>query len=579
MDGSNSLDDSPSRQAQAQTRTHSGGGGGGDAPSNPSQPQPQLQSQSQREGEEVDETKKEEEELIEKAQKRIDKITSSPDNPNPTLLHALSSLLETQESLARQLPEATLENNIRAADERSLADLDERSLESVGEDNDDIDIDGGERRHGRDLRDVKIKFAELDESGRDDLLRHMPSRGWTRHRGRGRVNETALENEQVSISPDSGSRSGSGPGRSARDRNSKNLLDVKKGPDTRKFQGNILSDGLAVERDDNDDCFQGCRIGTKDISDLVKKAVQAAESEARGANTPAGAIKAAGDAAAEYGSRLLIAPAPSPTAGDTAAGINGCLLLLRHPKSGNATNYLLSHDNEGAVLQELHWFKQSYASWFLGDYVSQDGSLYTATPVDPVFILLPIFEEARMKKRDDLGKFRQLDEIIFINDYPGYHHLMSIAENCMGVVCEIKEIGSSKFFRLDDSKVLAWLYCKVFQLKNALCSLDKNYAAQDEKYTLAGAVSILGEYVKDEPWLMLLLDHLKLNLLEVTSKVLEAENFPTNAEHNPVSSSLLQEKDRSEDKTKRSGKQAKKAKVETESRNIREMFRRACRKS
>lgn len=32
----------------------------------------------------------------------------------------------------------------------------------------------------------------------------------------------------------------------------------------------------------------------------------------------------------------------------------------------------------------------------------------------------------------------------------------------------------------------------------------------------------------------------RLNLLEVTSKVPEAENFPTNSEHNPVSSSLLQ---------------------------------------
>uniref|UniRef100_A0A6N2NK14 Ribonuclease H2 subunit B n=1 Tax=Salix viminalis TaxID=40686 RepID=A0A6N2NK14_SALVM len=278
------------------------------------------------------------------------------------------------------------------------------------------------------------------------------------------------------------------------------------------------------------------------------------------------------------GSRLLIAPAPSPTAGAAAAaaaGINGCLLSLRHPKSGNATNYLLSNDNEGSVLQELHWFKQSYTSWFLGDYVSRDGSLYTATPVDPVFILLPIFEEARMKKRNDLGKFRQLDEIIFINDYPGYQHLMSIAENCMRVVCEIKEIGSSMFFRLNDSMVLAWLYCKVFQLKKALCSLDNNYAAQDEKYTLAEAVSILGEYVKDEPWLMLL----ALNLLEVTSKVPEAENFLTNTEHNPVSSTLLQEKGRSADKTKRIGKQAKKAKVETESRNIREMLSRACRKS
>lgn len=117
MEESNSLDDSPSRQAQAQTRTHSGGGGGGDAPSNPSQPQPQAQSQSQsqREGEEVDETKKEEEELIEKAQKWIDKITSSPDNPNPTLLHALSSLLETQESLYMKENGDSSFNNSRAS--------------------------------------------------------------------------------------------------------------------------------------------------------------------------------------------------------------------------------------------------------------------------------------------------------------------------------------------------------------------------------------------------------------------------------------------------------------------------------
>lgn len=30
-------------------------------------------------------------------------------------------------------------------------------------------------------------------------------------------------------------------------------------------------------------------------------------------------------------------------------------------------------------------------------FVSTDGRLYSATPVDPVFIFLPIFEEARMK--------------------------------------------------------------------------------------------------------------------------------------------------------------------------------------
>ncbi|KAJ4826140.1 hypothetical protein Tsubulata_030546 [Turnera subulata] len=187
--------------------------------------------------------------------------------------------------------------------------------------------------------------------------------------------------------------------------------------------------------------------------------------------------------------RILVAP-------DSGAIPNsvGRLLSLRHPKSASTTCYLL---NDG-LLRELHWFKQPYSSWFLGDYVCEDGRLYTATPVDPVFVLLPIFEEARMKKGNDPGKFRQLDEILFVNGHPEYCHLISIAENCMQLVCDTKEIGSSKFFRLDDSKVLAWLHCK--------------------------------------------------------------------------------EKGKSESKTKNTGKQqAKKNKVETESRNIKEMFSRVTR--
>lgn len=43
-----------------------------------------------------------------------------------------------------------------------------------------------------------------------------------------------------------------------------------------------------------------------------------------------------------------------------------------------------------------------------------------------------------LQKGDDPGKFRQLDEIIFIDGYPGYQHLLSIAEKSMQVVCEVK---------------------------------------------------------------------------------------------------------------------------------------------
>ena len=70
-------------------------------------------------------------------------------------------------------------------------------------------------------------------------------------------------------------------------------------PDAKKDMGRICIDGFEIERDDNDDCFQECKVGSKDISDLVKKAVRAAEAEARAANAPAEAVRAAGDAAAE----------------------------------------------------------------------------------------------------------------------------------------------------------------------------------------------------------------------------------------------------------------------------------------
>jgi len=55
----------------------------------------------------------------------------------------------------------------------------------------------------------------------------------------------------------------------------------------------------AISREEYEDRFRDCIIGLKDISDIVLKAVRAAESEARSANTPDEAVKAAGDAAAE----------------------------------------------------------------------------------------------------------------------------------------------------------------------------------------------------------------------------------------------------------------------------------------
>ncbi|KAG5541178.1 hypothetical protein RHGRI_021138 [Rhododendron griersonianum] len=282
--------------------------------------------------------------------------------------------------------------------------------------------------------------------------------------------------------------------------------------------------------------------------------------------------------------RLLVAPEPSVT-----GKCGGQLLSLRHPKSGNvqqlgnSTCFLLINGG----LQEIHWFKQSYGSWevcmvhlfIVRCFRSIDGRLYTATPVDPVFILLPIFEEARMKKGDDPGKFRQLDEMIFVNGYPGYRYLLSIAETSMQVVCDVKvfvDIVLGKASVKPASSNVAINISGVDQLKRTLLTLDKNYAARDEKDTLTDAVSVLGEYLKEEPWLELLCSNLKLDLQ--AAKTADIEVLPIAMENGPASFEPVKEKNGSDKKTTRSARQTKKAKVETDSRNIRDMFTRASRR-
>ncbi|KAI4364995.1 hypothetical protein MLD38_021022 [Melastoma candidum] len=264
--------------------------------------------------------------------------------------------------------------------------------------------------------------------------------------------------------------------------------------------------------------------------------------------------------------RILVAP-------EGIAGEHGIIdqfMSLRHPKSGQSACYLFSHGN----LLELHRFKSRFGSWFLGNYVSKDGCLYMATPVDPVFVLLPLFEDARMKKGDEAGKFRQLDEIMFVDGFPAYHSLVSAAEKSMHVVCEVKEIGSTQFFRLDDSKVLSWLSCKAHQLKNTLATLDRNYAARSEKETLADAVAIMGEYLTEEPWIKHLCDNLNLNLTAEIGETAASEKLHA-ASGIDDSGSVSAFQAKVVNKSVKGGKQAKKAKLETDSRNIREMFTRA----
>ncbi|KAK7311841.1 hypothetical protein RJT34_10236 [Clitoria ternatea] len=220
----------------------------------------------------------------------------------------------------RQLLESSHLDDTRVIDERSLDEVTlergpERSIsaqtcqeeswidgeppDGLGEGADihDVDSDGEDRWRCRDIRDGRIKYGEHDDNVRDDSSRRRANRGWGRSRGKGRVNEGTIESDPILSSPGSGSRVGQG--RSVRDRSVLRNPDVRRMADSKKSLARITLEANVFEREDNDDCFQECRIGSKDITDLVRKAVQAAEAEARSANAPEEAVKAAGDAAAD----------------------------------------------------------------------------------------------------------------------------------------------------------------------------------------------------------------------------------------------------------------------------------------
>jgi len=153
----------------------------------------------------------------------------------------------------------------------------------------EFEIDGRDVFNVSGVVDCKIKPGD-DNSVRDDPSRHRLNR--SKSRGRGRVHEGAPDTEVLLASPRSGRLL-------VRDRDLSKISDGRNAEDVTVCLGKMKSGIMEIEREDNDECFQGCIIGTKNITDLVKRAVGAAETEARAAHAPDDAAKAAGDAAAE----------------------------------------------------------------------------------------------------------------------------------------------------------------------------------------------------------------------------------------------------------------------------------------
>eukprot|EP00798_Chlamydomonas_sp_ICE-L_P004557 gene4557-14737_t len=205
--------------------------------------------------------------------------------------------------------------------------------------------------------------------------------------------------------------------------------------------------------------------------------------------------------------RVLIAHSSAPA----AAGIGESFSVPdRNGKQSQA--YLWA----GGCLQEVNRFKQKQSSWFVGGGVVSDGGVYMATPVDPIFVLLPVLERSRAKTASSSGMFCPLEQILSDPISPALHVLLNgggggggegeevqgsapsttpISELLLSV-CEVKDAGGDKYYRVSDEMVKDAGGDKYYRVSDEMvkddAGGDKYYRVSDEKEKDAGGDKCYG---------------------------------------------------------------------------------------
>lgn len=126
------------------------------------------------------------------------------------------------------------------------------------------------------------------------------------------------------------------------------------------------------------------------------------------------------------------------------------------------------HSVVAGELLEWNVWRPSFGTWMAGNAVLDDSGLYMATPVDPLFSMIPLLEKSRQKSMESAGRFCDVEHIA--GQELGSDILLGVndLEQRLQSICNVKETGGMKFFRLCDEKLLAWLCCKVDQAMEAL---------------------------------------------------------------------------------------------------------------
>ncbi len=106
----------------------------------------------------------------------------------------------------------------------------------------------------------------------------------------------------------------------------------------------------------------------------------------------------------------------------------------------------------------------------MDESVVRDGTLYIATPVDPLFVLLPRLQQVRQA-----GVFVEASVVFDVLDVPAYQYLGErfLPPTPWHLVCDVKQMADLLVLRLSDEKLAHWLNAKTVAVHDAMKTDDR----------------------------------------------------------------------------------------------------------
>ena len=169
---------------------------------------------------------------------------------------------------------------------------------------------------------------------------------------------------------------------------------------------------------------------------------------------------------------------------DLSADGGANIIRLTHPRTDSPFSAARVGDR---LLEINHWSDGEPHTWLLAgaERVHRDGAFFLATPLDPLFVLLPHLKQLRGGTNEERadghkGYFRPLGDLV--SGAPDETVLETVVLSMPSIperlraVCDVKDGYDEPMIRLNDAKVLAWLTRKTEAVR-AMLAADEHLRA------------------------------------------------------------------------------------------------------